>query len=120
MRVSFTHFSPLAPTRNLYQQGVDYLKHDFDLKYEDVLYLLKELRNHRSSLWIDAPACSLDFYIEGDGSLWVEIYGNNGLWAVSEIAPAVGVEILRIAFDGGEFGEMIPTTERTWDAYSGI
>ena len=120
MKVSFTHYSPHAPTRKLYQRGVDYLQHDFDLEYEDALHLLKELRNPRSSLWVDAPACSLDFHIAGDDSLWVEVYGNNGLWAVSEIAPAVGAEILRIAFEGGEFGELIPTTDRTWDAYSGI
>jgi hypothetical protein len=120
MKVSYTHFSPNAPIRDLYQEGVDYLRHDFDFGFEDALYLLKELKNQRSSLWVDAPACSLNFYIESDGSLWVEIYGNNGLWVVSEIDLATGIEILRIAFDGGEFGDQIPTTNRTWDAYSGI
>ena len=120
MKVSYTHFSPNAPVRNLYQEGADYLRHDFDFGFEDALYLLKELKNHRSSLWVDVPACGLNFYIESDGSLWVEIYGNNGLWAVSEIDLVVGTEILRIAFDGGEFGEHIPTTSREWDAYSVI
>jgi hypothetical protein len=120
MKVSYTHFSPNALIRNLYQEGADYLRHDFDVGFDEALYLLEELKNHRSSLWVDAPACSLNFYIESDDSLWVEIYGNNGLWAVSEIDLGVGSEILRIAFDGGNFGEYIPTTNREWDAYSGI
>ena len=120
VKVSYTHFSPSASLRDLYQEGADYLRHEFDFGFDEALYLLKELKNHRSSLWVDAPACSLNFYIESEGSLWVEIYGNNGLWAVSEIDLAIGTEILRIAFDGGEFGEHIPTTNRVWDAYSGI
>ena len=120
MKVSFTHFSPNAPTRELYREGADYLRHDFDLGFDEALYLLRELKNHRSSLRVDAPASSLDFYIESDGSLWVEIYGDDGLWAVSEIDLEIGAEFLRIAFDGGEFGEHIPTTGRIWDAYSGI
>jgi hypothetical protein len=120
MKLSYTHFSLNAPIRDLYQEGADYISHDFDFGFDDALVLLKELKNHRSSLSVDAPACSLNFYIEIDGSLWVEIYGNNGLWAVSEINLAIGTEILRIAFDGGEFGEHVPTTSRTWDAYSVI
>jgi hypothetical protein len=120
MKVSYTHFSPNAPIRDLYQEGADYLSHDFDFGFDETLYLLKELENHRSRLWVNAPACSLDFYIESDGSLWVEIYGDNGLWAVSEIDLVIGTQILRIACDGGEFGEYIPTTDRIWDAYSGI
>jgi hypothetical protein len=120
MKVSYIHFSPNAPIRGLYQEGADYLSHDFDFGFDDALFLLKELKNHRSSLSVEALACSLNFYIEIDGSLWVEIYGNNGLWAASEIDLAIGTEILRIAFDGGEFGEYVPTTNRVWDAYSVI
>ena len=85
MKVSYSHFSPNAPIRDLYQEGADYLRHDFDFGFDETLYLLKELKNHRSSLWVDAPASSLNFYIENDGSLWVEIYGNRGLWAVGLI-----------------------------------
>ncbi|MFN2511176.1 MAG: hypothetical protein ABR568_06995 [Pyrinomonadaceae bacterium] len=120
MKVSFTHYSPDAPIRSRYQQGADFLVHDFDLGSEEAFYLLKELKNHRSSLRVDAAACSLNFYIEGDGSLRVEIYGNNGLWADSEVDITVATEIFRIAFEGGEFGAIMPVTNREWDAYSGI
>lgn len=120
MKVQFTHFSPNAPVKNLYERGAGYLLHEFDLPLEDALYLLKKLKNHRSNLWIDAPSAGLNFYIEENGSLWIEIYGNNGLWAVSEIDLPIGEEILKIAYQGGEFGEQIPKTNRVWDAYSGI
>lgn len=120
LKVQFSHFSPDVPAKNLYRQGVDYLSHEFELEFADALHLLKELKNHRSDLVINAPFAWLDFYIEEDNSLWVEIGGHNGLWAVSEIDLGIGEEILRIAYQGGDFGEQIPTTNRTWDAYSGI
>jgi len=120
MKTSFTHFSPNAATRDHYKQGVDYLTHDFDLEFDDTLYLLRELRNHRSSLSVEASRNSLGFYVESDGSLRVEIYDLNGLWADSEVEIGVAIEILRMAFAGQEFGKFIPTTNREWDAYSGI
>src|SRR5678810_1240639 len=73
MKVSFTHFSPNAVVRVHYQRGVDYLEHNFDLEFNDTLYLLRELRNDRSSLSVTAPTCHLNFYVESDGSLRVEI-----------------------------------------------
>jgi len=78
MKTSFTHFSPNAAVRDHYQRGVDYLEHNFDLEFDDTLYLLRELRNHRSSLSVTAPKCHLNFYVESDGSLRVEIDGVNG------------------------------------------
>jgi len=121
MKMQLTHYKPGIPPKSFYQQGVDYLQQEFDLEFEDALYLLKELKNHRDNLWVDAPSAVLDFYIEDDGSLWVEIYGlTNSLWAISEIDLSISEEILSIAYEGEAFGEQIPTTDRTWDAYSGI
>lgn len=120
MRTSFTHFSPNAAIRDRYQQGVDFLTHDFDLEFDETLYLLKELRNHRSRLSVEGPRSFLNFYIESDGSLRVEIDGDNGLWADSEVEVGAAIEILRMAVAGQEFGKLIPTTNREWDAYSGI
>ena len=119
--MQLTHYKPGIPPKSFYQQGVDYLQQEFDLEFEDALYLLKELKNHRDNLWVDAPSAVLDFYIEDDGSLWVEIYGlTNSLWAISEIDLSIGEKILSIAYEGEAFGEQMPTTDRTWDAYSGI
>ena len=118
MKVSFTHFSPNAVVRVHYQRGVDYLEHNFDLEFNDTLYLLRELRNDRSSLSVTAPKCHLNFYVESDGSLRVEIDGVNGLWADPGVEVEVAVKILRMAFADQEFGKFIPTTNREWDAYS--
>ena len=50
MKVKFDHFSPNAVEREGYKEGVDYLRHQFDLEFDDTLHLLKQLKNHRSSL----------------------------------------------------------------------
>jgi hypothetical protein len=120
MKVQVTHYRPGLPEKSFYQRGVDYLRHEFDLEFADTLGLLKELKDQQGRLEIDTPSAGLEFYIAPDNSLWVEIYGENGLWAISEIDLGIGEEILRIAYQGGDLGEQMPTTNRTWDAYSGI
>lgn len=118
MLVRYKHFSPGAVIRNRYQEGVDYLEHEFDLEFDDTLYLLRELRD-RNNLWIDTPECTLNFSIDGEANLWVDIDGKNNFWAASEITLDAAVEILRIAIAGGPFDEHIPTTDQEWGAYSG-
>jgi hypothetical protein len=117
MKVSYKHFSPGAVIRERYREGVDYLEHNFDLGFDDILYLLKELKNDRSQLWVYAPECTLGVFIHGDSTLSVDI-DSCDLWAASEITLDAAVEILRMAFDSEEFGELIPTTNQEWGAYS--
>ena len=68
-KVSLKQFSAAAPLRDHYQEGVDYLIQNFDLPLNDAVYLLGELKNHRSSLNVEGPASSVEFYIESDGAL---------------------------------------------------
>lgn len=119
MKVCYTHFSPNAVIRERYREGVDYLNHNFDLGFDDTLYLLKELtKNERCNLSIQTPKTSLYFFIDSDKNLWVDLDDLSSLWAQSEVTMEAATEILRIAFDGGEFNELIPTTDKEWDAYS--
>lgn len=122
MKVSYTIFSQNTPVRNLYQQSIDYIRHDFDLKLDDAFFLLKELAKStdcRNSLWVETSSSALDFHLAEDNTLWVEVYGdNNGLWAISEIDLTIGEEILKIAFEGKDFGEVMPTTNKNWNAYT--
>jgi|GEM_PF-4393042 len=114
MKVCYKHVSRGAP------DNVPSLYQDFDLGFDETLYLLKELKNDRSSLDIRAPNSSLGFSItdiDGKDLLSVEIDQFDGLWAVAEIDLEIGTEILRIAFAGEQFGIHIPTTDREWDAY---
>ena len=119
MKVKFDHFSPNAVEREGYKEGVDYLRHQFDLEFDDTLHLLKQLKNHRSSLDLYAPNCCVQFYIAQDGSLSVELDTDTGLWACADVGMEAAIEIVRRTFAGEEFGWNIPTTDREWDAYSG-
>jgi hypothetical protein len=119
MKVHFNHFSAAAVERERYQEGVDYLSQEFDLEFEDTLYLLTSLKNRRCTLSVKAPHSSLYFYVADDSSLRVEIDDfESGLWADTEVDLGIATEILRMASVGQSFGETIPTTEREWDAYS--
>jgi hypothetical protein len=114
------HYSPNAVIRDRYQEGVDYLSHDFDLELDEALHLLKQLKNHRSSISVTAPESCLHFYIDIDESLRVEIDHWNGLWADSQVEFEEAIEILRMASACQEFGTRVPTSNREWDAYSGL
>jgi hypothetical protein len=118
MKVRLTQFSAAAPVRDRYQEGVDYLCHEFDLELKDAVYLIGELKNHRSSLSVQGANSSVEFYVEGDGTLRVEIYGDDGFWSDTEVEFGIASEILRMVYVGEIFGSLIPTTQREWDAYA--
>lgn len=116
MNISFQDFGVNVPEKDRYERGVDYLLHEFDLEFEDALYLVKQLRNNRSSVTIYAPSAIVDFYIF-DNELNVQIDGD-GFWHASNLDPDTAEQIMRVAFDGCEhFGEHIPSTNRNWDVY---
>ena len=118
MKVCYTHFSSNAVIRERYREGVDFLDHHFDLGFDDTLYLLKELKNERSRLSMQTPKTSLLFFIDRENNLWVDLDDVSSLWAQSEVSLEAATEIIRIAFAGGEFNELIPTTDKEWDAYA--
>ena len=93
---------------------------ELDMILAEVFGLLEQLLLPGSSLAVDASeTCLLDFYVESDNSLWVEIADTKRrFWAASEIDLVAGKEILKIAAGGGEFGNSIPKHDREWDAYS--
>jgi hypothetical protein len=82
--------------------------------------LLENLLLPQSCLYVEASdSYSLDFYVESDNSLWVEITNvSYRFWAISEIDLAAGKEIIRIASENGVFSNFIPEMNREWDTYS--
>jgi hypothetical protein len=120
MKVRLKQFSAAAPLRDHYQEGVDYLCQEFDLELKDAVFLVRELRNHRSGLSVEGIKSSVEFYIESDDSLRVEIYGDDGFWSDTEVDSEIASEILRMVDTGESFGNFIPTTEREWDAYAPV
>ena len=116
MKIGFQDFSPNVPHKDRYECGIDYLWHDFDLEFEDAFYLIKQLKNNRSSVVIYAPLAVVDFYIF-DNALHVQIDGD-GFWHASNLSLEITKEILRITYEGCEhFGSQISGTNQEWDAY---
>jgi hypothetical protein len=82
---------------------------------EDALYILKQLESPKSGLYVETEKYFLDFHIDEEKSLCVEIDGiNNNFWAYSDIDLTKAEFILTIVSKE----EFIPTTDRIWDAYS--
>lgn len=116
MNISFKDFGANVPDKDRYERGVDYLCHEFDLEFEDAFYLVKHLKNNRSSVTLYAPSAVVDYYIFDD-ALNVQIDGD-GFWHASNLDLDTAKGILRVAFEGCEhFGEQIPGTTRAWDVY---
>jgi hypothetical protein len=116
MKVTLSRYEEGVPARSLYRKGVDFHETEFDVGCAEAAALLAGLKGHRSNLGVETPNSYLCFYIERDGSLWVEVVGDE-FWAISEIDLTTGAEIIRLASEGSPFGERIPTTAREWDAY---
>ena len=119
MKVNFNEFSPNIHSKERYEHGKDYLSHEFDLELEDIKYLLKNLKNYRSNLIIQTAYALIDFHIEENNSLSVEI-DYDEFWAVGEINLEIAEIILKQACEGRKFNNLIPTTDKEWGAYSGI
>ena len=116
MNVSLKDFGANVPDKDRYERGIDYLWHEFDLEFEDAFYLVKQLKNNRSSVMVCTPSAIVDFYIFND-ELNVQIDAD-GFWHGSNLDLDTAKEILRVAFKGCEhFGEYIPGTNRNWDVY---
>lgn len=116
MQVKFTDFNPNTLIKKHYEYIADYICHDFDLEFEDSLYLIRQLKHNRSSIVIYAQAI-VDFHIF-DYVLNVQIDGN-GFWAAENISLEIASEILRNTFDGCEyFGQYVLTTTKEWEAYT--
>ena len=116
MNVSFKDFGANVPDKDRYERGVDYLWHEFDLEFEDAFYLVRQLKNNRSSVMICTPSAVVDFYIFND-ELNVQIDAD-GFWHASNLGLDTAKEILKVAFEGCEhFGEYIPGTNLNWDVY---
>lgn len=116
MNVSLKDFGAHVPDKDRYERGVDYLLHEFDLGFEDAFYLVKCLKNNRSSVTVCAPAAVVDFYVFS-GELNVQIDGDR-FWHGSKLDLDTAREILRVAAEGcGDFGERMPGMGLAWDVY---
>lgn len=88
---------------------------------EDALYILKRLESPKSSLYVETEKYFLDFHIDEEKLLCVEIDEiNNNFWVYSDIDLTKAEAILTIVSKGEDFNKFIPATDRIWGAYSGL
>ena len=116
MEVTFTDFNPHTPLKERYEYVVDYISHSFDLDFEDAFYLIKQLKNHRSSVVVYAKAIAdFQFY---DGVLCVQI-DSAGFWFAENLDLETARSILKLVYDGYDyFGQFLPNTNKEWEAYT--
>jgi hypothetical protein len=118
MEVSFKDFGPHVPDKDRYERGIDYLRHDFDLEFEEAVYLVSQLKHNHSSVFIYTTSTAVGFFVDSN-QLHVQIDGYS-TWCASDVDLAVAKEILKAAYEGCEdFGTTIPGTTIEWDAYFG-
>ena len=117
MQLTFHAFFPDTPQRTLYQNGVDYLEHEYDVSPEDAYSFIEKLSDPRDSFYLHDPESYLLLvWKEEDQSLWVELQGID-FWAISEVSLEAVKAILEIVARRGKFGDYIPTMGHIWDAY---
>ena len=117
MQLTFHAFEPGTPQRTIYQQGVDYLAHEYDVSPEEAYNFIEKLDDSRDGFYLHDPeGYLLHVWKEEDQSLWVELQGMD-FWAISEASLGALKAILDMVARRGKFSDDIPTTEHIWDAY---
>lgn len=117
MQLTFHAFAPGAPRQTLYQRGVDYLAHEYDVSPQEAYNFIEKLDDPRDSFHLHDPeGYLLHVWKEEDQSLWVEIQGMD-FWAISEVSLDAAKAILDMVARRESFGDYVPTTGHIWDAY---
>jgi hypothetical protein len=116
MEITFIDFNPNTPIKNKYDYITDYISHDFDLEFEDAFFLIKQLKQNRSSIVVYGKAIT-EFHIY-DNLLHVQIEGS-GFWFAENIDLKTARIILKLTFEGCDyFGQYLPHTNKEWEAYT--
>lgn len=119
MQVVFTQYASETRPEGFLQEGRDYTDHQVELDDESAILLLGQLRPARSAMHVKAENCSLSFILDPGTAIQVEIMSFvDAFWAISEVTESEAGSIIRVAYRGEQFGEIIPGTDRIWDAYS--
>jgi hypothetical protein len=117
MQLTFHAFETDTPQRTLYQQGVDFLAHEYDVSPEEAYNFIEKLNDPRDSFYLHDPeGYLLLVWKKEDQSLWVEIQGMD-FWTISEVSLDALKAILDMVARREKFSDYIPTTGHIWDAY---
>lgn len=118
MKLTFEEYKPGTPERERYELGVDYFEHQQEVNPEEAFEFVERLNHERDRIYIRDPESDLlDIWKEEDGTLWVEIMGDN-FWATSAVSTDSLKEIIGMVSRREPFNDYIPGTDQIWDAYS--
>ena len=103
------------------RQGENYQDSDYELDGEGVIQLLESLGASRNRLFIKGKYSNLEFEVDPERPVTVEIYDiRDGFWAISEVSPVSARRIIMMADNGEQFGNLIPETTQEWGAYGPV
>ena len=118
MRVIVTEFQGDARSEVRLQQGKDYLESEAEVDEGETILLLRRLRPSRSRILLQGETCTAEFHLEPNREISVEIMNiTDGFWSISEVSESEAESIIRMASRGEAFGQLIPGTNREWDAW---
>jgi hypothetical protein len=96
-------------------------EYEVDLDYEGALSLMRRLRSSGSHVHFVAPDYRIDFRLDPDEPIEVEIMSMvDEFWATSQVSDSQAESIIGVAYGGERFSSVIPGTEDEWDAWSNL
>ena len=96
-------------------------EYEVDLDNDGAVSLLRRLRSSGSYLHFAAQDYRIDFRLDPDGPIEVEIMSIvDEFWATSQVSDSQAESIIGVAYGGERFSSVIPGTEEEWDAWSNL
>ena len=117
MKAVVTQFEGDTPTKDYLQAGKDYTEYEAEFDQEDAISLLRRLRPLPSRVLFKGATYTAEFHLQPDQLINVEISSLTAFWAISEVSDSEAESIVGMIYRGEDFGELIPGTEREWDAW---
>lgn len=96
-------------------------EYEVDLDHDGAVSLLRRLRSSGSYIHFAAPDYRIDFRLDPDELIEVEIMSVvDEFWATSLVSDSQAESIIGVAYRGERFSSVIPGTDQEWDAWSNL
>ena len=116
MRVTVVQYNSETPSSDLLEEDKDRTE-KYELRLADAILLLQRLRSSRGRISFKGESCTADVTLDREELMELEITCDDSFWAISEVDDSEAESIVGMIYRGEDFGELIPGTEREWDAW---
>lgn len=116
MIVTVVQYNSETPSSDLLQEDKE-RSEKYELGLADAILLLQRLRSSHGRISFKGESCTADFTLDRKELLELEITCDDSFWAISEVNDTEAESILGMLYRGEDFGELIPGTDREWDAW---